>query len=445
MMRYAMHGTFWVIVYLLFILAPLFALLLGTWPARRDFWTEVSVALGYAGLAMMGLQFGLTARFRYVTDPWGEDVIYHFHRQISLIAVGLVIAHPLILFVVRPELLALLNSITAPWRARFAALSTYSLIALVVTALWRAQLNIRYEAWHLSHIVLAVLAVAAGLLHMVGWSFYLTDPWKQVLWIGLTIFWIGLLVYVRIVKPLFMLRRPYRVSDVREERGDTWTLVMRPDGHPGFRFSPGQFGWLTVWGSPFTITGHPFSFSSSAAVADGRVEMTIRNLGDFTSAVDKVPAGQRVYIDGPYGAFTIGNPADMHVLIAGGVGITPMTSMIRTLADRGDPRPVILLYGSKDWESITFREELEALKARLNLTVVHVLVHPPTDWTGEQGFINSSTFLVVWLTSATFRGGVTTPGPLAPRFAFHGRSAIFLAAHDLLVLAQPSTDFTSGW
>ena len=393
MLRYTMRGTVWVIVYLLFILAPLFALLTGTWPAPRDFWTEVSVALGYAGLAMMGLQFGLTARFRYVTDPWGEDVIYHFHRQISLIAVGLVVAHPLILFVVRPELLALLNSITAPWRARFAALSTYSLIALVVTALWRAQLNIRYETWHLSHIVLAVVAVAAGLLHMVGWSFYLTDPWKQALWIGLTIFWIGLLVYVRIVKPLFMLRRPYRVSAVREERGDTWTLVMRPDGHPGFRFSPGQFGWLTVWGSPFTITGHPFSFSSSAAVADGRVEMTIRNLGDFTSAVHKVPVGRRVYLDGPYGAFTIDrNPADMHVLIAGGVGITPMVSIIRTLADRGDTRPVILLYGSKDWESITFREELEALKARLDLTVVHVLVDPPTDWTGEQGFINAEVF-----------------------------------------------------
>ena len=63
-------------------------------PPARDFWTEFSVALGYSGLAMMGLQFGLTARFRYVTEPWGEDVIYHFHRQISLIAVGLVVAHP---------------------------------------------------------------------------------------------------------------------------------------------------------------------------------------------------------------------------------------------------------------------------------------------------------------------------------------------------------------
>ena len=95
--------------------------------------------------------------------------------------------------------------------------------------------------------------------------------------------------------------------------------------------------------------------------------------------------GRRVYLDGPYGAFTIGHPADMHVLIAGGIGVTPMMSMIRTLADRGDKRPVILLYASKDWESITFREDLETLKARLNLTIIHVLQNPPTEWTGERG------------------------------------------------------------
>jgi predicted ferric reductase len=391
-MGYTVRGAVWVILYLFFILAPLFALLTGSLPPTRDFWTEFAVAIGYSGLAIMGLQFGLTARFRYVTEPWGEDVIYHFHRQISQIAVGLVAAHALIMLATRPEMRALPNAVDLPWGAIFAVLSLSSLIVLVVTALWRAKLKISYETWHLTHIVLAVVAVTGGLLHMVGWSFYLSDPWKRALWIGLTILWIGLLLYVRIVKPLFMLRRPYRVSEVRKELGDTSTLVMRPEGHPGFRFSPGQFGWLTLWGGPFKITGHPFSFSSSAEAADGRVEMSIRNLGDFTSAIHKVPVGQRVYLDGPYGAFTIGNPADMHVLIAGGVGITPMMSMIRTLADRGDKRPVILLYGSKHWDSITFRDELEALKARLNLTIVHVLAKPPAGWTGEQGFIAAEMF-----------------------------------------------------
>jgi predicted ferric reductase len=389
---YSSRGAVWILVYLLFVLAPLFALLAGSHPPPRGFWTEFSVALGYSGLAMMGLQFGLTARFRYVTEPWGEDVIYHFHRQISLIAVGLVVAHPVILVAVQPELLAVSNMLEAPLSAHFALLSIFAVIVLVVTALWRATLNIKYEAWHLIHVVLAVVAITAGVVHMVGSSFYLVDPWKRTLWIGLTVFWIGLLFYVRIVKPLFMLRRPYRVAEVRKERGDTVTLVMRPDGHPGFQFSPGQFGWLTLWGSPFKITAHPFSFSSSAAAADGRVEMSIRNLGDFTSEIHKVSVGQRVYLDGPYGAFTIGKPADMHVLIAGGVGVTPMMSMIRTLADQGDKRPVVLLYGVQDWDSISFREDLEALKARLNLTVVYVLAKPPAGWTGEQGFINAEMF-----------------------------------------------------
>jgi ferredoxin-NADP reductase len=79
----------------------------------------------------------------------------------------------------------------------------------------------------------------------------------------------------------------------------------------------------------------------------------------------------------------------MHVLIAGGVGITPMMSMLRTLADRGDARPALLLYGSKDWDSITFREELEGLRARLDLKVVHVLEQPDEGWTGERGYIDA--------------------------------------------------------
>lgn len=385
-----LRGAIWLVGYLLIVLGPLFALLAGNWPTVRDFWTEFSVAIAYSGLAMMGLQFGLTARFRHVTEPWGEDVIYYFHRQVSLIAVGLVVVHPLIMFFAQPALLALPDPFEIPWGAVFAFISVFAAIALVVMALWRAELGVRYELWHLSHIALAVIAVVFGFLHMVGWSFYLTDPWKRALWLGLAIAWLVLFMYVRLFRPLLMLRRPYRVVEVRTERGDSTTLVMRPDGHAGFRFRPGQFGWLTVWGSPFRITANPFSFSSSAELPGGQVEMTIRKLGDFSGAADRIAKGQRVFLDGPYGAFTIGNPADMHVLIAGGVGITPMMSMIRTLADRRDRRPVILLYGNKDWDAATFREELDSMKERLDLTVVHVLSNPPDGWDGERGFIDAA-------------------------------------------------------
>ena len=85
-----MRGAVWIVAYLFFILAPLFALLLGSHPPSRDFWTEFSVAIGYSGLAMMGLQFGLTARFRHVESlsglivpvfllAKGKDVEQHHH------------------------------------------------------------------------------------------------------------------------------------------------------------------------------------------------------------------------------------------------------------------------------------------------------------------------------------------------------------------------------
>jgi hypothetical protein len=57
---YAGRGAIWAILDLFFVLGPLFALLGGPLPQARDFWTEFSVAIAYVGLAMMGLQFGLT-------------------------------------------------------------------------------------------------------------------------------------------------------------------------------------------------------------------------------------------------------------------------------------------------------------------------------------------------------------------------------------------------
>jgi predicted ferric reductase len=102
--------------------------------------------------------------------------------------------------------------------------------------------------------------------------------------------------------------------------------------------------------------------------------------------------GQKVYVDGPFGHFSIDRHphAEVFIFIAGGVGITPMMSMLRTLAQRGDKRAVTLIYASRDWESVIFREEIEQLQDSLNLKLVHVIEKPPENWVGEIGFINQS-------------------------------------------------------
>ncbi len=390
-MNRVMQGAFWVGVYLLLTLAPLFILLLGPTPPGRGFWIEFSIAIGFAGLAIMGMQFLITARFRHVTSPYGMDIMYHFHRQISWVAVVLVIAHPVIIFWQRPETLGLLNVFTAPWRARFAVASVVALLILIATSIWRRRLGLQYEVWRVLHGALAVLIVGLAMAHVVLWGNYIGTPWKGALWVALTGFWIGSLAYVRLWKPFLMLRRPYRVAEVRPERGSSWTLVLEPEGHPGLRFRPGQFAWLSLWNGPYGMREHPFSFSSSAE-RHGQVAMTIKELGDFTSTIKEVQPGQRAYLDGPYGAFSVDrHRSPGYVFIAGGVGITPMMSMLRTLADRGNEQPLLLIYASNSWENVIFRDELDELKRRLALTIVHVLSQPPEGWQGESGFVTGET------------------------------------------------------
>ena len=185
------------------------------------------------------------------------------------------------------------------------------------------------------------------------------------------------------------MRKPYLVEEVISQRGNVWTLALRPWGHEGFCFQPGQFAWLTLNITPFSMREHPFSMSSSGEHTE-RIEFGIKALGDFTSTIQDIKPGTKAYLDGPYGVFTPDRYEDAagFVLIAGGIGITPMMSMLVTAAERKDDRPYLLIYASKSWENITFRDELEELSDRLSLSIVHVLREPPDSWQGEQGYVN---------------------------------------------------------
>jgi ferredoxin-NADP reductase len=77
------------------------------------------------------------------------------------------------------------------------------------------------------------------------------------------------------------------------------------------------------------------------------------------------------------------------VLIAGGIGITPLYSMCLTLADREDVRPVLLFYGRREYQELTFRDQLDQLTRRMNLKVIYVLEQASADWKGETGFIDA--------------------------------------------------------
>lgn len=396
MRRLLMHNpiavaTLWILVYIALTLFPLLVLILYPVPTGRGFWLEFSVAFGFIGLAMMALQFVLTARVNRIEASYGIDILLQFHRYTSLVAFAMVLVHPVILFIIQPETLQLLNFPQAPWRARMAVLGTLAFLAMVVTTLWRKPLRIPYEPWRASHSILAVLAVGLGFGHAVGVGNYLGLFWKAVLWTGFVLVSLWLILYVRLVKPWMMTQKPYVVEEVIPQRGNVWTLALRPLGHQGFTFQPGQFAWLTLDITPFSMREHPFSMSSSGDRAD-RIEFGIKAIGDFTHRIREVRPGTRAYLDGPYGVFTTERYWDSagFVLIAGGVGITPIYSMLLTAAERKDDRPFLLIYSVPSWEEVTYREELETLKTQLDLTLVYVLRKRTEDWTGETGYVDQA-------------------------------------------------------
>jgi predicted ferric reductase len=388
---WAIRGAFWAAVYLTVVIAPLVFAAVGTPPTDRGFWLEFSVALAFVGLAMMGLQFALVARFKAVAAPFGEDAVVQFHRLMSYFGTLFILAHPIILILlVSSSYLRLLNPVSAPWRARFGLLSVILLLIVMVSSIWRRQLRIRYEWWQLIHMVAATLAVVAALVHVELVHYYVTSPWKRALWAAMTAGFVALIIWVRVVKPIMRLRRPWEVERVARERGDSWTITLRPVGHDGFSFAPGQFGWLALGRSPFGLTQHPFSFSSSAEQA-GRVQMTIKELGDFTRTVGSIKPGTRAYLDGPHGVFS----PDRHegpgfVLLGAGVGIGPLISMLRTFADRQERRVCVLFYANRRLDGAALVPEIDGLSKRLSLEVVQVVEEPPADWQGERGRIDEA-------------------------------------------------------
>lgn len=378
----------WLSGYLALVFAPLLVLLIGPVPAGTGFWWDLSMALGFSGMAIMGMQFILTARFRRACAPFGIDIIYYFHRYLAVIGFTLIVAHFLIIWVENPSALGAINPLEAP---RYMAVGQVALVlfaVIIVTSLWRKQLHIEYDHWRLWHAILATVAFLLAVVHIEGVGYYIDAPVKRVLWTVFTLFWVLLIIYIRFIKPFRMRQTPYRVKEVRSERGRVWTLVLEPEDHTGLRFSPGQFAWLTLGESPFHVKEHPFSIASSAEQS-GCLEFSIKEFGDFTRTIKDRQPGEVAYIDGPYGVFTVERypRSPGFVFIAGGVGIAPIMSMMRTLADRGDRRPLLLLYGNQRWERVAFREELDELQSRLNLEVVHVLSEPPEDWQGESGYV----------------------------------------------------------
>ncbi|HVL88299.1 MAG TPA: FAD-dependent oxidoreductase [Candidatus Thermoplasmatota archaeon] len=165
---------------------------------------------------------------------------------------------------------------------------------------------------------------------------------------------------------------------------------IRVEKPPDFRFRPVQFVGLEIG----TEEG-PVEYTMSMASSPTRphIEFGARlSASPWKRAFAALSPGDEVEIDGPYGHFVLdeSRPA---VLVAGGVGITPLKGMLEYATDRALALPVTLLYSNRTPEEIAYRTEIDALAAaNARARVVHTISRPsPGDgWKGRTGRIDAT-------------------------------------------------------
>jgi 3-phenylpropionate/trans-cinnamate dioxygenase ferredoxin reductase subunit len=359
-------------------------------PSHDGLWHRLSELTGLLALSALVCAAVLPSRLRSLNRAFGIESVIDLHRFLGVVTAALVFAHLACVVAANPANIGLLDLGQARRPAQAATVSTVALVALAVLAVLRGRTRLTYELWRWSHLTLAAAVLVFAALHVWWLDQLVRDAALGTLLGVLAVLLLAIFGYRWAWRSMFDPSTAFVVRDVRRENATVSTLVLEPRRRRGgpattWAFAPGQFAWLRLERS-VVAEEHPFTIASSAHI--GTTEFTIRHAGDFTSAVRSLPPGSHVWVDGPHGAFTNDlDGATGFVMIAGGVGVTPMMSMLRTAAHRADRRPYRLVVVASAPQDLLFRAELAQLRLHLDLEVTEVLRRPAQGWSGHTGEI----------------------------------------------------------
>lgn len=343
-----------------------------------------------AALGVMG-QLLLVSRAAWLEPLYGLDRLTRLHHLAGLIIPLALLAHPPL--VVWYHAMQSGTGFIAQYVAALgwedmpaAACGEFLIIAAVILSLPFARRRLSYEAWHGAHLA-AYAGLALSIGHQLEHGADLGSPWFARTWYSLYAFVLLNLAWGRVFKPLLSYRlRKFTVEKIVPETTEVESVWITGNDMASLKAEAGQFALLRFLAPGFRAQAHPFSISKAP---DGKyLRFSIKKSGDFTAAVHhSLRPGTPVMIEGPYGVLTekkcLGDKA---LLIAGGIGVTPLRALAERLLSSG--KDCVLLYANRAQKDVVFRRELAELAERGGFTVHHVLSADPA-WEGEKGFINA--------------------------------------------------------
>ncbi|CUM41344.1 Flavodoxin reductases (ferredoxin-NADPH reductases) family 1 [Streptomyces venezuelae] len=328
---------------------------------------------GYGVLVLLLLM----ARVPAVEHGVGADRLARWHSRGGRYVLGLIGAHALLALCgyavhTHTDLVTATGDLLSYGAIAAATAGTALLVAVGVTSARAVRRRVRHETWRAVHLS-GLLAAALGFVHQlagpdVAGSLVIVWLWSMAhATVGVLLVWYRIVVPVRAA-----LRHDLRVAEVRDEGPGVVSVLVQGRGVARLCAEPGQFFRWRFLRRGLWATALPFSLS--APVRDDTLRITVKALGDHTRRIRRLRPGTRVLASGPFGALTAHRRTRRKVLLlAGGVGITPLRALFETLP--GGPGDITLLYRASDEGGLVLREELETI-ARERQAALHYLLGP---------------------------------------------------------------------
>ncbi len=322
---------------------------------------------GIMAALLLLFQLLLTSRLAVINRFLALDFMTVQHKYNGMLIVTLLTAHALLILI--PEGLDNLPIGLEFWPEIIGMVLYSSLLGLTLLSSLKDRIHIPHHIWLRLHRIVGFITVFLVIVHIRFVSESFKNGLPEIAVYVLTVLFL-LLGFRRLALYLFQPWN-YQVESNKRLNPGIHHITLAKTTRRAFDFFPGQFAFLRL-DHPLTgAEAHPFSLSSSPDTT-GKITFSIGTNGDWTGKIGSIPAGTKAFVDGPYGQFTHLHfrNAPALIFIAGGIGITPILSMLKYIAQTNEQRPIHLIWSCRSQEDVVFQDILNNIVSKMpNITI----------------------------------------------------------------------------
>ncbi|MBA2812522.1 ferredoxin reductase family protein [Streptomyces sp. KM273126] len=255
-----------------------------------------------------------------------------------------------------------------------AAIGTGVLVFIGLISMGPVRRRIPYDLWYHVHLLTYVATFMTFWHQLSTGNEFVVEPIAKTVWYALYGTVTALVVWYRILTPIRLnMRHRLRVEAVIEEAPGVASVLMSGRKLHRMGAEAGHFFRWRFLAPGMRFSSHPYSLS--AAPRPNMLRITVKAAGNHSSALRDLAPGTRVWAEGPYGAMTAGKRSRGKVLlVAGGVGITPMRALFETLpAAAGD---LTLLYRANSTQDLALWDELASIAEERGARLMYAVNSP---------------------------------------------------------------------